>query len=87
MCLSDVFKTELLRGVDRGSGARQVLVVAGMVTSMFILVFVYGDMYCTARWYHTPAESLGALISGAAVFNGPIVGWVLHCAHQANGKG
>ncbi|GFR44978.1 hypothetical protein Agub_g6288 [Astrephomene gubernaculifera] len=76
MCLSDIYKAELLRGSDPWVGARQLTVVAAMVTSMFVLVFVYGDMYCTARWYHEPAESLGALAVGAAVFQLPVVVWM-----------
>ncbi|GLC45647.1 hypothetical protein PLESTB_001790000 [Pleodorina starrii] len=77
MCLSDVYKAEVLRGVDRSAGARQLAVVVALVVSMFTMVFVYSDMYCTARWYHHPTESLSALAVGALVFQAPVVVWII----------
>ncbi len=81
-CLSDIFKMELLHN----GGHRFHAVVAAMVTSMLLLVFVYGDMYCTARWYHSPAESLVALAAGAVLFQGPVVAWLVRRARKPAGQ-
>ncbi|PNH04479.1 hypothetical protein TSOC_009347 [Tetrabaena socialis] len=86
-CLSDAFKAELLRPFDpRGADARQLAAVAAMVCSAFALAFVYGDMYCTARWYHHPAESLGALAAGAVLFQLPMALWLLRRASRLPGR-
>ncbi|KXZ50363.1 hypothetical protein GPECTOR_16g536 [Gonium pectorale] len=82
MCASDAFKAELLRPRDPrvGAGARQVAVIAAFVSSAFLLVALFGDMYATARWFHARAESLGALAAGAALFNGPVALWLWRVA-------
>ncbi|EFJ46623.1 hypothetical protein VOLCADRAFT_92767 [Volvox carteri f. nagariensis] len=77
MCLSDVYKSELLRGMDQSTDLRQLVVVGGFVVSMFAMVFIFGDMYCTARWYHHATESWAAVFAGALLFQAPVVVWLL----------
>ncbi|KAG2499449.1 hypothetical protein HYH03_002396 [Edaphochlamys debaryana] len=87
LCVSDVYKCEVLREADPGAGGvRQVAVVAALVCSMFALVFVCGDMYCTARWFHHPAESVGALAAGAVLFQAPVGLWLWRRAHRPPGR-
>lgn len=80
LCFSDAHKSELLARHDPGAGAAQVAVVSGLVSSVFVLVALYGDMYCTARWYHHPGENLASLGLGAVVFQLPVLVWLMRQA-------
>ncbi|KAG2441523.1 hypothetical protein HXX76_003145 [Chlamydomonas incerta] len=83
LAFSDAYKAELLARHDPGAGVAQVAAVSALVGGVFLLVALYGDMYCTARWYHHPGENLAALGLGAAVFQLPVLVWLLRQARVA----
>lgn len=74
--MSDVFKIEMLQPMHRSTGLRQFAVVAALVSSVFVMVAILADMYCTARWYHHPLESLVALLAGTILFQVPVMIWL-----------
>ncbi|KAG2437742.1 hypothetical protein HYH02_011118 [Chlamydomonas schloesseri] len=80
LCFSDAHKAELLARHDPGAGTPQVAAASGLVGAVFVLVALYGDMYCTARWYHHPGENLAALGVGGAVFQLPVLLWLVRQA-------
>ncbi|GLI70494.1 hypothetical protein VaNZ11_015400 [Volvox africanus] len=77
MCTSDAYKTLLFRDMDRSRKLRLFAIVGAVLISTIFIILVFVDMYCTARWFHHPKESVLALLGGAAMFQIPVTVWLL----------
>lgn len=75
LCLSDVYKTEIIGPTP----VRGFFVVVAFVVNMFLYVFVAADMYFTARFFHHVSESVFAVVAGFCLFQAPILIWLKAC--------
>jgi hypothetical protein len=66
----------LLIQVIEASMVRSALAVCAAVSAFFVYGFICMDAYFTCRHYHHPAESTIAVLSGAVIFQLPVIKWL-----------
>lgn len=81
LALSDMYKMELLRDAF----LRQAAVAASLVLAALTALTVAADMYFTARWFHSPGESLASLVAGTLLFHVPVGMWLVRHANRPPG--
>jgi hypothetical protein len=65
--------------------ARQVALALVLLAAVVLYALTAADMYFTARYYHVPRETLLTALAVFAVFQAPVLGWLV--ARRVRAKG
>jgi hypothetical protein len=60
---------------------RELALTGLFVVTCFLYLFVVGDMFYTARYYHFPLESGATVLLGLVAFQGPVLAWLVRRRH------
>ena len=65
------------RAIHTQQSSSKLLIIAFTAAAFILALLVCGEMYFTARYFHSPTETLTAAVFGMALFQAPLLYYIL----------